>query len=370
MIRYNVRERNPRGITRDDVEEEEEENDESFRRRNSGWKNNALPSSGSTLPRLCGEAIYGVGPVYAALRIARRELFCLYVQANMPMNSGRSKKKDKKAFEWILKSAIEKELEVKEISKHDLNMLADNRPHQGLVLDASPLELINAINLDAPWGESEKPPVWVALDEVQDPQNFGAILRSAYFLGAQGVAVCAKNSAPLSAVVSKASAGALEVMELRSCKNMMKFLEISAKNGWRVVGATAAGPDVIPIRDLPRGVPTILVLGGEGKGLRTNVKMACNHFVCIPGLHIESNTKQVLGEAVENTPENGVSVGDDDLIKHDLQGLGLGKRSGDEDFIAVESLNVSVAAGILLHELLDSSPRAFGHSLTGIDTVA
>ena len=81
------------------------------------------------------------------------------------------------------------------------------------------------------------------------------------------------------------------------------------------MGATALGPDVIRVRDLPRGVPTILMLGGEEKGLPTNVKMACNHFVCILGLHIESNTKQVLGEVSENTQDNGISGGDDDQKK-------------------------------------------------------
>ena len=68
-------------------------------------------------------------------------------------------------------------------------------------------------------GSSERWPVWLSLDEITDPQNLGAALRSAYFLGASGVLLCSKNSAPLSGVVSKASAGALEKMKIHSCRS-------------------------------------------------------------------------------------------------------------------------------------------------------
>ena len=87
----------------------------------------------------------------------------------------------------------------------------------------------------------------LALDEVTDPQNLGALLRSFHFLTRHvsqtpgsaasidvSVVVCQKNSAPLSPAVSKASSGALEAMRIHSTKNMMKFLESSKENGWHV----------------------------------------------------------------------------------------------------------------------------------------
>lgn len=74
----------------------------------------------------------------------------------------------------------------------------------------------------------------LALDEVWDPQNFGALLRTAYFLRCHQVVVCAKNSAPLSPAVSRASAGALELMPVYSTDNLMKFLDKSVENGWQV----------------------------------------------------------------------------------------------------------------------------------------
>ena len=73
------------------------------------------------------------------------------------------------------------------------------------------------------------------MDEVWDPQNFGALLRTAFFLKCDKVVVCSKNSAPLSAAVSRASAGAMEVMKVYSTDNMMKFLDKSKDNGWQVI---------------------------------------------------------------------------------------------------------------------------------------
>lgn len=152
----------------------------------------------STVPRMVGEGIYGVGPVLAALSAGRREFYALYVQEGLDLSGNNRKKKDKKGFERVLRIAEKIALSKKEVSKHDLNMVVDSRPHQGLVLDASPLDMVGIKELDpVPMGQ-EKVPLWVALDEVTDPQNLGAIIRSSYFFGVSGVVLCAKNSAPLS----------------------------------------------------------------------------------------------------------------------------------------------------------------------------
>lgn len=132
---------------------------------------------------------------------------------------------------------------VVEMPKHDLNMMAVNRPHQGYILRAEPLDFtpiseLAAVNTAssafAPTKHRTSNFV-LALDEVWDPQNFGALLRTAHFLGVSKVVVCAKNSAPLSPAVSKASAGAMEAMEVYSTKTMMSFLDKSKKNGWKVL---------------------------------------------------------------------------------------------------------------------------------------
>ncbi|KAL0337349.1 UNVERIFIED_CONTAM: rRNA methyltransferase 1, mitochondrial [Sesamum calycinum] len=241
----------------------------------------------------------------------RREFYALYVQEGLDLTVNNKKKKDKKGFEKVLKMAEKIGLSKKEVSKHDLNMVADNRPHQGLVLDASPLEMVGIKELEPVSVEGEKGPLWLALDE---------------------------NSAPLSGVVSKASAGSLELMELRSCKNMMQFLASSAGNGWRVLGGSVS-PRAIPLREIVPGAPTILVLGSEGTGLRPLVERACTELIRIPG----------------NFPVNFVMTGDEDVDT--VENPGQEFRS----FLAVESLNVSVAAGVLLNHLIGSNYSDSGH---------
>ncbi|KAF8751399.1 hypothetical protein HU200_012073 [Digitaria exilis] len=286
----------------------------------------------STVLKMVGQGVYGVGPVLAALMAGRREFYALYMQESMDLSGSNKKKKDKKAVEKVLRMAEKIGLKVIETSKHDLNMVVDNRPHQGLVLDASPLEMVNTKELDPVRVEGGKAPVWIALDEVMDPQNLGAIIRSAYYFGAEGVVLCAKNSAPLSGVVSKASAGSLELIELLSCRNMMQFLSSSAENGWRVLGGTIANK-AVPLSEVETGVPTILVLGSEGTGLRPLVERSCTHFVRIPG------NADVFIEGADADTDTG-EEGDNPSSNQDLR-----------SFLAVESLNVSVAAGVLLYHL-------------------
>ncbi|XP_020159477.3 uncharacterized protein [Aegilops tauschii subsp. strangulata] len=289
----------------------------------------------STVPKMVGEGVYGVGPVLAALTAGRREFYALYTQEGMDLSRSNKKKKDKRGIEKVLLMAETIGLKVIEASKHDLNMVVDNRPHQGLVLDASPLEMVNTKELERVRVHGGKAPVWIALDEVMDPQNLGAIIRSAYFFGAEGVVLCAKNSAPLSGVVSKASAGSLELIELLSCRNMMQFLSSSAENGWRVLGGTVA-PKAIPLSEVTTGEPTILVLGSEGTGLRPLVERSCTHLVKIAG----NADGFVVEEEIDATDADIGEEGDNYSGSQDMK-----------SFLAVESLNVSVAAGVLLYHL-------------------
>ena len=174
-----------------------------------------------------GDHLYGISPIRLAIASNRRNISELLIQEGMEISN---KKDEKSAFE-ILKIAKEKGITVREFPKHDLNMLTDNRPHQGFVLRAAPLQFTRLDSLP----KSESFQCVLALDEVWDPQNFGALLRTSHFLGVDKVVVCAKNSAPLSPTVSKASSGALEIIEVSSTDNMMRFLDKSQENGWQVL---------------------------------------------------------------------------------------------------------------------------------------
>ncbi|KAG0486784.1 hypothetical protein HPP92_008879 [Vanilla planifolia] len=255
-------------------------------------------AAGSSVMKMVGQGVYGVGPVWAALKVRRREFYALYVQEGLDLSESNRKKKDKKVLEKILK------------------------------------------DLDPAVESGERAPLWVALDEVTDPQNLGAIIRSAYFFGAEGIVLCSKNSAPLSGVVSKASAGSLELIELRSCKNMMKFLTSSMDNGWRVLGGSIS-QKAVPLYEVEAGIPTILVLGSEGHGLRPLVERSCTQLIRIPG---NMSMDRVIG-GTETELEG---------IQNDF-GIEL------QHFVPMESLNVSVAAGVLLYHLVgDASQFAKG----------
>jgi 21S rRNA (GM2251-2'-O)-methyltransferase len=146
------------------------------------------------------------------------------------------------------------------------------------------------------------------------------VLRSAHFLGVDGVVLCAKNSAPLSPVVSKASSGAAEARETYAARGAMSaFLDRASRDGWAVVGAAADSRDAKDVGEVEVTGPTVLVVGNEGRGLRTNVRRACGSMVKI----------------------DGAAVRDD----------------GDAAGASVDSLNVSVATGILLHGMLASARR-------------
>lgn len=277
-----------------------------------------------------------------------------------------------------------------------LNTLCGNRPHQGFILKARPLQfepILFLPRIDDNDGDTttktptavaaaagattttttttsgdeeeeedeeaaeenaaaaaalKKPPaplaaaatgqVWLALDEVTDPQNFGALLRSAHFFGASGVVACAKNSASLTATVSKSSAGAVEVMRVHSTANMMRFLKRSRENGWRVVG-TSVSERSGPLHELPAGPgapPTIVVLGNEGYGVRANVLRECEFLVEVAG-------------------DGGGAV---------VEGA---KAS------TVDSLNVSVTGGVVLFHLLAGAKHAAAYkepSPAAADTAA
>ena len=243
--------------------------------RNQYRASDETPSQRNLRENIRGEALYGIAPVCAALQADRRRVHALYVQEGSDLKQ----KKDAAAYIAAIQSAKKLGCPIENVSKHELNLLCNYRPHQGLILDADPFEFIN-LSEPPPDDDSNKTPVWVVLDEVADPQNFGAIIRSAFFLGAAGIITCARNSAPLSPTVSKASAGALEWIDVHSAKNLPKFLEQCRDDGWAVVGAAAENSTAVASQ-MRLQQPTMLVFGNEGAGLRTNVRTRCTEIVRI-----------------------------------------------------------------------------------------
>src|SRR5262249_26734021 len=123
-------------------------------------------------------------------------------------------------------------------------------------------------------------PLLVVLDGVQDPRNLGAIVRSANAFGADGVVIAKDRAAPVTAAAVKASAGATELTPIARVTNLVRALETMKERGIWTVGAVGAAAPAPPAVDL-RG-PIALVLGAEARGLRPLVLRSCDHKVQIP----------------------------------------------------------------------------------------
>jgi len=164
----------------------------------------------------------------------------------------------------------------------DNQLIAQNLPqgavHQGVALRIQPLEPAGLDEFEAAAGA-----VLLMLDQVTDPQNVGAILRSAAAFGASGVILQDRNAPRFTGALAKAAAGAVDRVPVARVVNLSRALEELAEAGWRAVGLTGAAE-----RDLAEALdarPTVLVLGSEGEGLRRLVAEHCDELakIAMPG---------------------------------------------------------------------------------------
>jgi 23S rRNA (guanosine2251-2'-O)-methyltransferase len=147
--------------------------------------------------------------------------------------------------------------------------------HQGVVLKTAPLAPVSLEELGSP-AEG----MIVMLDQVTDPQNVGAIFRSAAAFGARGIIVQDRHAPNFTGALAKAAAGAVDLLPHAREVNLSRALETLADLGWRAVGL--AGEAETPLREAFDGSPTVLVLGSEGEGIRRLVAEHCDVLVRIP----------------------------------------------------------------------------------------
>ncbi len=257
------------------------------------------------------EIVFGIAPCLLALTQGRRKARKLFVKDGEASHRASVLK--------VCEEAHVRGVYVQRVSKKDLDKMSSGRVHQGLCLQASPLSYLTEESDSAPKRKDKNTPLWLVLEGVQDPMNLGAILRSAYFLGVDRVASSLHYSCPLSPVVSKASSGIMEVMGIYGYENLEDMLRLKVAQGWQVVGTVGAEAQesqlpVTQCSDFQMTKPTLLLMGGEGEGLSRELLSLCQTLLTIP--------------------------------------------AGRELFPGIESLNVSVAAGILLHSLLFSRRSA------------
>jgi 23S rRNA (guanosine2251-2'-O)-methyltransferase len=179
----------------------------------------------------------------------------------------------------------------------ELERLCGSPDHQGVVAEVDPYPYVGADEL-----LRKENALLVALDQVQDPRNLGAVARSAEAAGAAGLVIPDRRSAEVTAVACKASAGAVEHLRIARARNLADWLAEAKKGGFWLWGADA-GASQAPW-DVDLTGPTVLVLGGEGKGIRPRVASACDGLVAFPqrgkveSLNVSAAATALLFEAL------------------------------------------------------------------------
>lgn len=159
----------------------------------------------------------------------------------------------------------------------ELDALADGVKHQGAIAIGGEFSYVD---MDTLRRRSKSPPLYVALDEVTDPHNFGAIIRSAVAFGTDGIITLKHRAAPVTPVVVRASTGATEHASIARVTNLANTLKELADEGFDIVGLDAEGENSLDeLGTHPVG--TVLVIGSEGKGLRRLVREYCTRLVRI-----------------------------------------------------------------------------------------
>lgn len=197
----------------------------------------------------------------------------------------------------IVRLAKERGVEVRWVPREALNREAPNASHQGIIAIVSATQyaiLDDILKIPAQRGEAA---LFLILDGVEDPRNLGAILRTAEIAGVHGVIIPERRAAGLTETVAKAAAGALEYVPVVKVVNLVNAIEELKKNGIWTAAAEAGGGDVYWDADFVR--PTALVLGGEDKGVRRLVKERCDYLVSLPLMgHINSLNVSVAAGAL------------------------------------------------------------------------
>jgi 23S rRNA (guanosine2251-2'-O)-methyltransferase len=204
--------------------------------------------------------ILGVQPVREALRAHAANVLWIALQSDTPRLDG-------------LRSLAESlGVEVRNASRFELDRLSRGEYHQGVAAEAPPLRLVKLDKLLA--GQAH--PVILALDGIQDPQNFGATVRSAVGLNRSAILWGENSSAPLTATTFRASAGAIEHATLCRTPSLTAALQAAVAAGYQVLGLD--GHAEKSLGNFTLSQPTVIVVGNEGKGIGKGVRRQCTDF--------------------------------------------------------------------------------------------
>ncbi len=216
------------------------------------------------------ELVLGRNPVVECLR-AKVPATALYVALGAEA--------DERLTESV-QIAADRGISILEVQRHDLDRMSNNTLHQGLALQVPPYDYAHPDDLLKIARQSGEPPLLVALDNISDPRNLGAIVRSVAAFGGHGVVIPQRRSASVTAVAWRTSAGAAARTPVARATNLTRTLKSYADAGLQVVGLDAGGDTTLD--ELAGSGPMVVVVGSEGKGLSRLVRETCDAVVSIP----------------------------------------------------------------------------------------
>ena len=229
--------------------------------------------------------VFGVRPVEELCRARPREVVIVYVA-----DGYRSKE-----IESAVAAAKDRGITVEFRPRALVADLAASPNHQGMAAVAGEFQYVRADEMLAAASAAGEAALLLILDSITDPQNFGALVRSAEVLGAHGVIVPDKHAAPVTGSVVKASAGASERMRIARVHNLLGTIDWLREQGLAVWGG-AADEGATPLAQADLRGPLAVVIGGEGRGLRTAVARRCSALARIPQRgHVASLNASVAG---------------------------------------------------------------------------
>ena len=233
-----------------------------------------------------GRTVYGLHSVTEALSARADTVEHLYVQ------EGRANAR----VQQLIDGARAAGVAVRFLERERLRLLCGTTDHQGVVARVGVFAYASLEDLAGVATASGEPLLVLALDGVQDPRNLGAILRSAEAMGAHGVVIPKERAAGVTPVAAKVAAGAAERIPVVRVTNLVRALQALKKSGAWIVGASAEAPELAAKYDF-RGA-TVIVVGGEEKGLRPLVARTCDSVVRIPLSGVTSSLNASIAAAV------------------------------------------------------------------------
>lgn len=212
------------------------------------------------------DILFGVNPVTEAFRAGRRKIFEVYIASDK--TAGR--------FSEIIKKAENKFVPIQKVSFSELSKMTGTEAHQSVAARVTPYPFSDISQMIP----EDRNGLILILDGIEDPQNLGAIARTALCAGVDGMIIPQDRAAGPTPSASKASAGALEHIKLAKVANLSTTIKELKKNGFWIAGLDAAADSPLYNTDLTSSLG--IVIGGEDRGLRELVRKNCDYIVSIP----------------------------------------------------------------------------------------